>query len=324
MDAQAYLIRHGWSGPGNPLNPNRRPGTHGGLGLTKPILIARRKGNLGVGKVTTKDPTNQWWLRGFEDALKDVGNENKTGSESKPNALTSELYRHFVRGEVVPGTLGSVEKKDKAKEKGQGSDFSSKKRKKDDGDGVEDREAKKLRKEERKRKKMGWGEDGEESAVLRSGSKDRKESKEERRQRKEESRRRKEEKEMKKKEKEMKKKEKEMKKARKAEETEDSTATDGNEKPSSRKDKKDKKRHSVEEDYPTPISIDNDMTESSGREESSGSIEKSKKKKEKKDKKEKEKGKESKKRKKTEESTSDEGSRSKSKKSKDAQKSSKD
>ncbi|KAF7586272.1 hypothetical protein BBP40_009168 [Aspergillus hancockii] len=114
MDAKAYLIRHGWSGPGNPLNPNRRPGTHGGLGLTKPILIARRKGNLGVGKVTTKDPTNQWWLRGFEDALKGVGDENKAGAESKPNALTSELYRHFVRGETVPGTLGSSgDKKEK-------------------------------------------------------------------------------------------------------------------------------------------------------------------------------------------------------------------
>ncbi|KAJ6001324.1 hypothetical protein N7522_006551 [Penicillium canescens] len=96
MDAQAYLIRHGWSGPGNPLQPNTRPGPHGGLGLTRPILVARKANNHGVGKKTTKDPTNQWWLRGFEDALKGVGDESHEGVSARAgNALTSELYRNF-------------------------------------------------------------------------------------------------------------------------------------------------------------------------------------------------------------------------------------
>ena len=110
MDAQAYLNRHGWSGPGNTLNPDRPQG--GGLGLTRPILVARRSGNQGVGKKTTKDPTNQWWLRGFEDALKGVGQESVGGAGTvpKPNALTSELYRFFVRGEVVPGTIDEKKK----------------------------------------------------------------------------------------------------------------------------------------------------------------------------------------------------------------------
>ncbi|KAF5857686.1 hypothetical protein ETB97_005443 [Aspergillus alliaceus] len=297
MDAQAYLIRHGWSGPGNPLNPNRRPGTHGGLGLTKPILVARRKGNLGVGKTTTKDPTNQWWLRGFEDALKGVGDENSVVTEKKPNALTSELYRFFVRGEVVPGTLGPGEKRTKEEQKSE-----SRKRKKDDGDGdeEEDREAKKLRKEERKRKKIGKLESGGDptASTDRSDSKGRKESKEERGQRKEERRRRKEEKEMK-------------KKMKKAAETEDSTGTDESGKSSTRKSKKAKEGYNPEEDYPTPMSIENDQTESSGHDGSTTTIEKSKKK----EKKEKKKDKESKK-KKSEEPSLEDGSKSKPKTSK--------
>ncbi|CAI7655335.1 unnamed protein product [Penicillium bialowiezense] len=106
MDAHAYLIKHGWSGPGNPLNPNQRPGLHGGLGLTRPILVARKSNNHGVGKKTTKDATNQWWLRGFEDALKGVGEEtHEANSAREGNALTSELYRHFVRGSGLAGTL---------------------------------------------------------------------------------------------------------------------------------------------------------------------------------------------------------------------------
>ncbi|KAJ5332818.1 uncharacterized protein N7506_006601 [Penicillium brevicompactum] len=106
MDAQAYLIKHGWSGPGNPLNPNQRPGLHGGLGLTRPILVARKSNNHGVGKKTTKDASNQWWLRGFEDALKGVGEDNHEAKSAREgNALTSELYRHFVRGSGLAGTL---------------------------------------------------------------------------------------------------------------------------------------------------------------------------------------------------------------------------
>ena len=112
MDAQAYLIKHGWSGPGNPLNPNQRPGLHGGLGLTRPILVARKANNHGVGKKTTKDATNQWWLRGFEDALKGVGQEShEANSAREGNALTSELYRHFVRGSGLAGTLDPKKEK---------------------------------------------------------------------------------------------------------------------------------------------------------------------------------------------------------------------
>ncbi|KAL4973420.1 hypothetical protein BDW66DRAFT_142250 [Aspergillus desertorum] len=145
MDAYAYLIRHGWSGPGNPLNPDRA-GVRGGLGLTKPLLVARRSGNQGVGNKTTKDPTNQWWLRGFEDALKGIGTPKEDTIIGKGNALTSELYRHFVRGEVVPGTLGGSKDKDGEKE-------GSKKRKREGDEEGESKKERKLRKEEKRRRK---------------------------------------------------------------------------------------------------------------------------------------------------------------------------
>ncbi|KAL4880150.1 hypothetical protein BJY04DRAFT_191791, partial [Aspergillus karnatakaensis] len=160
MDAYAYLIRHGWSGTGNPLNPDRAGGTRGGLGLTKPLLVARRSGNSGVGNKTTKDPTNQWWLRGFEDALKGVGQERdeSLGVVGKGNALTSELYRHFVRGEVVPGTLGGKKKNEETGKDGEDVKVkvsTSKKRKRDDDVDAEVKEKEKEeRKEEKKAKKM--------------------------------------------------------------------------------------------------------------------------------------------------------------------------
>ncbi|KAJ5834030.1 hypothetical protein N7447_000056 [Penicillium robsamsonii] len=149
MDAQAYLIKHGWSGPGNPLNPNKRPGAHSGLGLTRPLLVSRKANNHGVGKKTTKDPTNQWWLRGFEDALKGVGNDSfEATSARENNALTSELYRHFVRGDGLAGTLEGMEKKDES-----GTSTSKSKRKRENEDDGLDRKAKKLAKAARKAEK---------------------------------------------------------------------------------------------------------------------------------------------------------------------------
>jgi nucleolar protein TMA23 len=148
MDAQAYLIKHGWSGPGNPLNPNKRPGAHSGLGLTRPLLVSRKANNHGVGKKTTKDPTNQWWLRGFEDALKGVGDDSfEANSARENNALTSELYRHFVRGEGLAGTLEGKDKKED--ESGTSTSTSKSKRKREDGD-EGDRKARKLAKAARK------------------------------------------------------------------------------------------------------------------------------------------------------------------------------
>lgn len=153
MDAQAYLLRHGWSGPGNPLNPNKRPGPHGGLGLTKPLLAAKKSNTHGLGKKTNADPKNQWWLRGFEDVLKGVGTEDRAGDQTQGSgvgsaragtALGSELYRFFVRGEGLRGTIG-----DDGNENGR-------KRKRGDEE-EEEEERKKVKKEskgERRRRKQ--------------------------------------------------------------------------------------------------------------------------------------------------------------------------
>lgn len=247
MDAQAYLMRHGWSGPGNPLNANQRPGPHGGLGLTKPILVARKQNNHGVGKKTTKDATNQWWLRGFEDALNAFEDENPAGSTESGNALTSELYRFFVRGQGLAGTLGPkiVETSDKSTSKA--------KRKRDSEDEDERRarkEGKAARKEEKaarkeekaarkeeksKRRKLQGDEDvAELSAVSLSEKEQRRESKAERR-------------------------------ARRKEKTEkkeicgsgDSSVDDDLSK--SLKKPKKSTRSTSEEDYPTPMSTEQEM-----------------------------------------------------------------
>ncbi|KAJ5294855.1 hypothetical protein N7508_009676 [Penicillium antarcticum] len=180
MDAQAYLMRHGWGGPGNPLQPNTRPGPHGGLGLTRPILVARKANNHGVGKKTTKDPTNQWWLRGFEDALKGVGDESHEGVSARAgNALTSELYRNFVRGDGLAGTLNS--KDGEKTEAGTGE-----KRK------TGDEEKAKETKEERRARKAAKKERKEKRAVARVAKKERKDkravARTERRKKKEEKR----------------------------------------------------------------------------------------------------------------------------------------
>ncbi|BDD57324.1 hypothetical protein MPDQ_001118 [Monascus purpureus] len=271
MDAQAYLIRHGWSGPGNPLNPNSKHHPHGGLGLTRPILVSRKNNNHGVGKKTTKDPTNQWWLRGFEDALKGVGSEQRdNGGASSANALTSELYRFFVRGEVLEGTIrrecghgqgaeGAMGDNNDGEKSGKG------KRKRVDSDD-EVKEAK-MRKKEKKREDKKKKKDKEGVSSERCSSDEAsKEDKEERRRRR-----------------------KEEKRKRKAEDSKDGSKT----KSSSKTEKKKKERRrrketliSAEADYPTPASTEQEQTDSSGQDESAAIGKTLKEKKDKKHKKE--------------------------------------
>ncbi|KAL4909759.1 hypothetical protein BDW74DRAFT_43357 [Aspergillus multicolor] len=283
MNAYAYLIRHGWSGPGNPLNPDGA-GARSGLGLTKPLLVARRSGNQGVGNKTTKDPTNQWWLRGFEDALKGIGAPKEDTIIGKGNALTSELYRHFVRGELIPGTLG----KKQNEKNGEGEKGESKKRKRE-VEGEESKEERRVRREEKRRRKA-------EKEVRREAKRLKREEKAKKAVEKAE---RKERKAVEKAErKERKAKEKEEKRARKAE-------------------KEMTKDKNPEDDYPTPVSMDLDSTNS---QDGASSLDTEKpKKNEKKDKeKESKKDKASKEstKDKKRESSSDKSSKRKSKKSK--------
>ncbi|OAX85430.1 hypothetical protein ACJ72_00201 [Emergomyces africanus] len=205
MDAHAYLLSQGWSGPGNPLNPSRRPGPHGGLGLTKPILVARKRNNHGLGKKTTHDHTNQWWLRGFETALKGIGDDGsatpRSDGSGSADCGTSELYRFFVKGPALEGTISRIEVKDVEEVKGgdilsAGSGKREKKRKRKLGDveAVDEEEWEKntaLKKEKLQKKsnrdeqdsgEIGCAEDGQVAV----------ESKKERRRRRKEKREKKE------------------------------------------------------------------------------------------------------------------------------------
>lgn len=121
MDTKAYLMNQGWSGPGSPLNPTHRPRESGGQphrglgwGLSKPILVSRKDNTFGIGKKGAHDHANQWWLRGFEEALKGVGTDGSStptstsaGESATPGdeKAGSELYRYFVKGQVLPSTI---------------------------------------------------------------------------------------------------------------------------------------------------------------------------------------------------------------------------
>ncbi|RAK76763.1 uncharacterized protein BO72DRAFT_448454 [Aspergillus fijiensis CBS 313.89] len=290
MDAQAILLKLGWSGPGNPLNPNARPGATSGLGLTRPILVARRKGNSGVGNKTTKDPTNQWWLRGFEDALKGVGEERRTPADARtPNALTSELYRFFVRGEVVAGTLG-----EKHKDDGEGANGKRKREGDDEDDGGDDDDKNGKKRKEKK-----------------------KETKEERKARKEERKKRKDERRVKREEKKKRKEEREARRADRKLRREKKAAAKLLKR---RKEGEEDAPRPQYEDYPTPPMTEQEQ-EQTGDAEAGVKVKKIKEKKDRKDKKNKEEKKtpkESKKRKTREEASADEAPK-KSKKSQAAE-----
>ncbi|KIW12636.1 hypothetical protein PV08_09914 [Exophiala spinifera] len=129
MDAHAHLLSLGWAGPGHSLDsrPYKQKGHRGlaydpakvgnnGTGLVKPLMISQRKGRLGVGKKSHEPQAgNEWWLKGFESAL---GNVGKSESERSSGASTpvvplyngrgkhSGLYSFFIKGQQMEGTIG--------------------------------------------------------------------------------------------------------------------------------------------------------------------------------------------------------------------------
>lgn len=100
MDAASYLKKQGWKGDGHSLDPTSR-------GIKKPLLVSKKVDVLGVGLNKHAAVSDQWWMRAFDQGLKDLG----TG---KTNALTNirehgmfagGLYGRFVKGEGVAGTF---------------------------------------------------------------------------------------------------------------------------------------------------------------------------------------------------------------------------
>ncbi|KAK1064072.1 hypothetical protein LTR74_008998 [Friedmanniomyces endolithicus] len=96
MDANDYLRKQGWLGDGHPLD-------HTGKGIKKPLLVSKKVDVLGVGLNKHAAVSDQWWLRAYDQGLKDFG----TGQVQKHGVARGGLYGRFVKGDAVPGTIGT-------------------------------------------------------------------------------------------------------------------------------------------------------------------------------------------------------------------------
>lgn len=70
MDAEGYLKSHGWRGLGYSLDQKDR-------GLKKPLLVSKKIDVLGVGKQRHQAQADQWWMRAFDESLKQIGTGQK-------------------------------------------------------------------------------------------------------------------------------------------------------------------------------------------------------------------------------------------------------
>lgn len=120
MDAATYLKRHGWRGDGHSLD-------HTGRGIRKPLLVSKKVDVLGVGLNKHAAVSDQWWMRAFDQGLKDLGTGKKTAlADVREKGMNfGGLYGRFVKGEGVPGTF---------KEENEGKKDRKRKRKEDQGE----------------------------------------------------------------------------------------------------------------------------------------------------------------------------------------------
>ncbi|EXJ86888.1 hypothetical protein A1O3_03842 [Capronia epimyces CBS 606.96] len=134
MDAQAHLLSLGWAGPGHSLDsrPYTQKGHRGlaydpakvgnnGNGLVKPLLVSQRKGRFGIGKKAHEPPAGtEWWLKGFESALGNIGKSEseRTSGASTPAISQSQhnmsgkhgsLYSYFIKGPDMEGTIEDLD-----------------------------------------------------------------------------------------------------------------------------------------------------------------------------------------------------------------------
>ncbi|QLQ81819.1 hypothetical protein HG537_0G00730 [Torulaspora globosa] len=150
MDSKEYLISYGWK-EGEALRKG---------GLKRPILVKHKKDKKGLGCAPGHDDSEAWWERLFDGQLKNLDVSGKSGEiEFKQNESvatgvsksSSPLYRWFVKGEGLEGTIGhtpnSADSAVVAKRKRRGSDgeLKAKRAKK---------EKKKEKKEKKERKRL--------------------------------------------------------------------------------------------------------------------------------------------------------------------------
>src|SRR5271170_6521479 len=126
MDAQAHLLSLGWAGPGHSLDSRPHKGRRGlaydpnqvhntGNGLIKPLLVSQKKNTFGIGKKAHEPAAgNEWWLKGFEVALGNIGKSDGERTSGTATPLDTSgyrgkhagLYQFFVRGGEIEGTIG--------------------------------------------------------------------------------------------------------------------------------------------------------------------------------------------------------------------------
>jgi nucleolar protein TMA23 len=82
MNAESYLRKQGWKGSGHSLDST-------GRGIKKPLLIAHKQDQLGLGKKKAAYTTDdQWWMRAFDQSLQSIG----TGQEVCTNTPRTCLW----------------------------------------------------------------------------------------------------------------------------------------------------------------------------------------------------------------------------------------
>lgn len=100
MDAEAYLKKQGWRGTGHSLD-------HTDRGIKKALQISKKVDALGVGIQKYGAVSDQWWMRAYDQGLKNLG----TGKESELDKVRKHghdrggLYARFVKGQPIPGTI---------------------------------------------------------------------------------------------------------------------------------------------------------------------------------------------------------------------------
>ena len=87
MNAEAYLRKQGWQGSGHSLDQT-------GRGIKKPLLIAHKNDQLGLGKKKAAHTTDdQWWLRAFDQSLQSIGTGKDVCSHAPLRAIKKLIPR---------------------------------------------------------------------------------------------------------------------------------------------------------------------------------------------------------------------------------------
>ncbi|KFA63029.1 hypothetical protein S40285_07237 [Stachybotrys chlorohalonatus IBT 40285] len=180
MDAHALLTSQGWRGTGHSLHM-----TDDSIGLQKPIMLSKKVGNKGIGKVQ-HFTSDQWWLHAFDEQLKglDTSKEGKIVQNVTTGKLNTfergslskySVYSTFVRGGFLEGTLSHVDDTESSDQTDTNADDQPTK-----SDGAtatprkETKEEKRARKEQKKARKEAKRQRKEERARKRAAKLERK------------------------------------------------------------------------------------------------------------------------------------------------------